>query len=294
MRRAVELFDRAIALDSTYAAAWAGLADALTYLQTFGYRVPARAEDAHSAAERALALDPQLAEAHFALANLAHAERRDGEAVRRAERATELRPSYSDAFNLLSWIHKLHGRVDPGLTNAVRAVELDPLGSAPLSNLALAYLSLDRPVDAEREARRLRDLHPAFSTGRFLEALALIHQGRLAEAEPLLSDLNVAWAPDGPTAALAVVRAARGDTAAARVVAATIDPEIYPFSAWLVRRALGGPPPLSALQRIEQWNYWPTLALRYFFPTLLNPIRTTPEYPRLLRTIDRSWSTPRQ
>jgi DNA-binding SARP family transcriptional activator/TolB-like protein/Flp pilus assembly protein TadD len=290
MRRAVDYFQRAIERAPEYAAAWGGLADALTYLETFGFVTPPDAIDAARAATRALELDPASAEAHFALSNLAHAQRLNREAIRRAERAIELRPSYSDAYNLLSWMHKLHGRAKTGLTTAQRAVALDPLGSAPMANLILAQLAIEDFEAALKEARNLRELHPDFSAGPFLEALALYHTGRFAEAARLLRGLTVSWAGAGPAATLALSEIAMGDSATARQTLAGIDQDVHPFSAALVRTALPeARQTVEAFTRIREWTYWPTLAVHYFFPAVLNPLRRDGCYEGLLQQVDRSW-----
>ena len=290
MRRAVDYFRRALERDPGYAAAWAGLADALTYLETFGYDLPAVAVDARRAAERALELDPELAEAHFALANLAHAERDNPRAMRFLERAIEARPSYSDAFNLLSWIQKQAGLPEPALESAERAVFLDPRGSAPLSNLALARLALGDPVGAIEDARSIRDIQPEFPTGPFLEALALYHAGRFREALPLLQDLDVAWAPDAPAAIESLARLALGDTTGARHAARTIESTDDAFSAALVEAALGNTDAATAVMAdIERWDYWPTFAVRYFFPDVLAPVRSDERFDDILRAVSASW-----
>lgn len=290
MLRAADYFSEALEADPGYAPAWAGLADALIYLDTFGFELPPGSVEPRAAAERALELDPELAEAHFALANLAHANRNNREAIRRAERAIALRPSYSDAYNLLSWTHKQHGRPQAALENAERAVDLDPTGSAPLSNLVLSHLALGSPAPAAREARRIRDFHPDFSTARFLEALAIYHQGRYREALPLLQDVSVAWTLDGPAATLAVTRVALGDTTGARAALAGIDPDVHPFSVALFRAALGETEAaIEAMAAIDRWDYWATFAIRYFFPDVLRPLRQDPRYGEILTRVDESW-----
>lgn len=293
MRRAAAFFGQAIDMDPDYAAAWAGLADALVYLETFGYPLPTESMDAERVAERALELDPELAEAHFALANLAHARRNNGEAIRRAERAIALRPSYSDAYNLLSWIHKQHGRPDAALETANRAVDLNPLGPAFLSNLSLAYLAMGEEDNAAREAMRIRELSPEFTTGAFLEALARYHQGRYQEAAALVDGLEVAWTPAGPDALRALSAVALGNTAAARPTLAALEREGHAFSAALVRAALGETDAaVDAIARIDRWDYWSTFAVRYFFPEVLAPLRSDPRYESILRGVDGSWGAP--
>ncbi|MGK7312965.1 MAG: tetratricopeptide repeat protein [Candidatus Longimicrobiales bacterium M2_2A_002] len=290
MRRAVDYFRRALERDPGYAPAWAGLADALTYLETFGYDLPAVAVDAREAAEQALELDPGLAEAHFALANLAHAERDNPRAIRLLERAIEARPSYSDAFNLLSWIQKQAGLPQQALENAERAVFLDPRGSAPLSNLALARLALGDPVGALEDARSIRDIQPDFATGPFLEALALYHAGRFRETLPLLQNLSVAWAPDAPTALEALTRLALGDTTGARKAARGLEPADHTFSTALIEAAMGNTDAATAaMAGIERWDYWPTFAVRYFFPGVLAPVRADARFDDILSAVRASW-----
>ena len=66
---AVRFYREAIAADPTYAAAWAGLADGLLNTDTYQIRPPAEViPEAKAAAQKALELDDQLAEAHASLA----------------------------------------------------------------------------------------------------------------------------------------------------------------------------------------------------------------------------------
>lgn len=289
LRKAVDAFERAVRRDPGYALAWAGLADALTYLDTFGHPLPEGSVDAGRAAATALELAPTLAEAHFALANLAHADRDNPEAVRRLERAVELRPSYADAHNLLSWIHKLDGRPEAALESAERAVQLDPLGSAPLSNLSLAHLALGDATSALREARRIAELHPDFSTAAFIEGLALHHLGRHREAARRLEGVVVPWASEASAAVQAVSRAAGGDTAGARSAAAAVDATRDPFSRHLVSLATGNAASPAGLVAVKRWDYWPTFAARYLFPALLDELRQGSAGRQLDRRIRDSW-----
>ena len=105
LHQAIELFQKAIDRDPTYAPAWAGLGDALWTLASTGWELvdPAEVRDkAIAAADKALELDAALPDAHKARAVIAL----DGEwdlakAQRHFERALELRPGYASAHTIM-------------------------------------------------------------------------------------------------------------------------------------------------------------------------------------------------
>ncbi len=103
-RHAIELFQRAIDRDPTYAPAWAGLGEALWSLGGTGFEFVAPEDvrgKAIAAADRALELDGNLAEAHKARAVIAFDAEWDlVKAQQHFERALELRPGYAAAHNL--------------------------------------------------------------------------------------------------------------------------------------------------------------------------------------------------
>lgn len=288
----MQYFERAIEQDPDYALAWVGLADAIALLESYGYPIPERAPDPRRAARRALELDPGLAEAHASLGVILIDLERDGPAaVRELERAVELRPSYAEAHNWLSWVYQLLGRPAEALESALRAVELNPLGPEPLTNLSLSYMATGAWREALDEARRAREIQSDFTTGPFYEALALYHMERFTEAETVLRGLSVPWAHSGPLATLAVVHAASGNVARAREIRDRLERESTdPFSTGLVHAALGEEDEaFAAFARIEHWNHWPTLVLRYLFPDVLGPLRDDPRYGALVEEMNRDW-----
>ena len=288
MRRAMVHFQRAIDRDPDYAVAWAGLADALTYLEGYRYPIPEGSVDPERAARRALEIEPDLAEAYASLGLLAHVRRETGTGLRQLERAAELRPSYVEVHDRLAWVNTVSGRPEPALEAGRRAFELDPLRPQP--NYVVGLLVSGNLEQTIPEARRVLDLKPEYGTAHFYEALAQYHLGEYAKARSLLEGLRVVWAGVGPQATLALSQIALGDRPAARETLAGIDPADHPFSTALVRAALGEID-LGAedLRGIEPWEYWPTLAIRYFFPEVLGPVRDDPDYPALIREVDRSW-----
>jgi len=120
-------FEKAIQLQPDYAAAWSGLAD--TYSIDGMQNRPASevSDKAHSAALKALELDPSLAEAHNSLAawylfyawDPARAEAED-------RRALELDPNHAEAHHLLSYVLEVQQRYPEAEVEARRSAELDP------------------------------------------------------------------------------------------------------------------------------------------------------------------------
>ena len=175
LQRATELFERAIAIDAGYAPAHAGLADCYALLSTFavGALKPAVAmPKAEAAANRALELDPRLAEAHTSLAyaqlffdwnwNSAEASLR---------RALEFNPSYATAHHWYAEYLATLGRTSDSVEELKRAQELDPLSLVFPSALASNFY-FERDYDRVIEhSRRTLEADPNF-------VLAYLNLGR--------------------------------------------------------------------------------------------------------------------
>ncbi len=291
MRQAVEYFRQAIALDSSYALAWAGLADAFWLLEDYGYaEYGSLLPRAGDAAQRALDLGPDLAEAHASLGMIHYARREGPAAVRQLQLAVGLRTSYAEAHNWLSWVNLLVGRPQEALASAKRAVELNPLSPEAVSNLSLSYLVNGKEQLALQEARHTQEILPDYATGHFYEAVSLYHLGQPADAQSIVRDLEVPWTESGPVAVLALARVATGDSASARELLGRLSEVGQPFSVGLVHAALGEEQAaLLAFQEVGRWSSWPTIATRYLFPGVLGPLRRDPRYRQLLDEVDRSW-----
>jgi serine/threonine-protein kinase len=149
--RALALFDSAIARDPNYARAHASKAEVYALLGAYDYGAlapKAAYPAARAAAERALEIDPDLAEAHNALGAVLFNYEWDWTAAERAfERAIQLSPGYALAHHWYSLLLQCSGRRSEALHEIMRAREVDPLSSVIATALG-RHLYLSRDFDA--------------------------------------------------------------------------------------------------------------------------------------------------
>jgi serine/threonine-protein kinase len=192
---ALRHFDNAIAKDSQFALAYAGIADAGGPDEAGGAlfnlgEIEGRHDRARAAAEKAVELDPGLSEAQSALGTVVAHEYawREAEAIFR--KAIELNPNNSVAhwqfgFTLLVPSE----RFDEGLAEIRRARELDPLSPAPSITLAYMLLLGRRYGEAIEEARKSIALQRRPEPYQFW-GRALYLQGRNAEALDIMREAD--------------------------------------------------------------------------------------------------------
>ena len=127
LKTSISYFNQAIEKDSAYAPAYAGLADAYAvlpnYSQTPGKEAYAKAE---AAAEKALEIDDNLAEAHISLANVRVWHRWGNGAEPEFKRGLELNPNYSTGHQWSSIYLSVIGRNGEAIAEMEKAKELDP------------------------------------------------------------------------------------------------------------------------------------------------------------------------
>jgi serine/threonine-protein kinase len=144
--KAIAYYDQAIALDSGYAPAYAGKASAMGPLFYFGLapREPGLT-DMRAAAQRALALDEGLGEAHVALGIIHFFYEWNWPAAEREfRRATQLNPGDPHAFHMRANWFRAMGRVDEAIAMRRRALDLDPLNGRTAITLARDYIAAGR------------------------------------------------------------------------------------------------------------------------------------------------------
>jgi serine/threonine-protein kinase len=170
-RDAIPLLDRAIALDPDYALAYAKRATARIGLINVSGAIGARRiEDARPAradVERALALDPGLADAHSAagwLASVIDADRAAAEAAYR--RALALQPDLSNALNGLSDGLWMAGRYPEAIDVIRKALRADPLSASSYARLAGLLTQAGQWDEAEAASRKVLEIRPDAWFGR--------------------------------------------------------------------------------------------------------------------------------
>ncbi|MEO5588804.1 MAG: protein kinase [Gemmatimonadaceae bacterium] len=153
MIHATEAMRRAITLDSTFALAWAGLADAYGLSIPSEYAVPGLSEDslltwAERAARRAIALNPRLGEAYISLGNLLGERERTAEANAAFAEGIRLSPNYATGHQWYSYSLASANRLDEAVSEMEAAHRLDPLSHVITLSLALTYDADDRFAEA--------------------------------------------------------------------------------------------------------------------------------------------------
>jgi TolB-like protein/DNA-binding winged helix-turn-helix (wHTH) protein/Flp pilus assembly protein TadD len=184
--RAIVYFDRAIETDPTYAAAYAGLADAYASAGDWKYGVLSPQDafpKARAAATRALALDDSLGEAHAALAFALDLYGWDWEAAEKEyKQAIELSPGYATAHQWYSWHLIMMGRSSEALVELRKAESLDPLSLIISADIADALCVAHLYDEAVQQSRKTLVMDPSFAVGHYELGQALAQKHMYDEA----------------------------------------------------------------------------------------------------------------
>jgi TolB-like protein/Tfp pilus assembly protein PilF len=179
--KAIDYYSQAIAKDPNYAAAYAGLAESYVLLPVFS-RVPASEvhEKAKNAAEKAVSIDNDLAEAHASLGVvMLFTDLNFKEARREFERAIALNPNYPEVYYFLAALFSSLGQFDAAITELKRGLELDPLSSIMRTSLARCYVLERRFAEAIDFLHKTIELNPAYGQASDVLAIALGLSGNL-------------------------------------------------------------------------------------------------------------------
>jgi TolB-like protein/tetratricopeptide (TPR) repeat protein len=182
-RKASLCFERAIAADPTYAPAHAGLAEAYAMLGNYGAAPPAEVEaPAREAAERALRLAPDLAEAHRTLALVRWQFAFDWRAAEQGyHRALELDPNSSLVHYWQGICWGVQARFDSSLDALERARGLDPLSLNVVAVTGWMHYFASRFREALPYYRHVLAVDPNHLLARWFLGEALVELGEFRE-----------------------------------------------------------------------------------------------------------------
>jgi eukaryotic-like serine/threonine-protein kinase len=180
---AVEYFQKAVEKDASFAAAYAGLADA--YLSMSNYQMQTPEElipKAKAAAAKALVLDDRLAEAHSSLAAIRfyHLEKEDVEGE--FQRAIALNPGYANGLHWYALYLAAAGRREESITEIKLAREIDPKSLIINANVGWCYYvarEFDKAIEAEKATLQLE---PSFGVAYGYLGQAYLEKGQFTEA----------------------------------------------------------------------------------------------------------------
>jgi TolB-like protein/DNA-binding winged helix-turn-helix (wHTH) protein/Flp pilus assembly protein TadD len=184
VQTSINYFNEALKKDPNYALAYSGLAFAFSVIGING-PLPAREAMSRSreAAQRALELDDNLAEAHIALGAVKVFYEWDWPgAEREFKRALELNPNYADAHNLYGYYLQAMGKGDAAVLEMKRAKELAPEWRVPNNDYLLALFSARRYDEAIEQSRQVTKLDQSNYFAYTILGQSLAQQGRYEEA----------------------------------------------------------------------------------------------------------------
>jgi len=284
-------FEDAIAKDPQYALAYVGLANYYTVQTSDALRLMPKAE---AAAQKALALDSQLADAHTALAAVRLYFTWDWTtAERELKIALEINPNLAETHNVYADYLQVMGQYEQAVGENIKAQRLDPLKPILNADLAFSLIAVKRYKDAIEAARKALEIDPNFAMGHSAIISANELQGNYGEAaaewyDALLLDNKKALATlvqktyqssgyANMKRALARMQIEQANKARAK------DWSPIEMADWYAQ--IGDNE--HAFEFLEQaYNYrmWP-LPIIPMFPEFLAEIRSDPRYEDLMRRI---------
>src|SRR6267378_168121 len=239
LNRAATYFEQAIQLDSSYALAWVGLSRAL-FRQADRGSVPLREgrRQAWEAVQHALALDPNLAEAHASIGQTKREADWDWTGASASlQRALELDPGNSAVLNLAAGLALSFGRFEEAAELVRRAIALDPLNAALRGSLAEICFTMGRLEEAEVHFKKALELDPGLAPNHEGLGLVYLAQGRAQNALAEIEREQMGrWRLQGQAVAYyALRRKKESDTALSELIAkyqsqnAFLIAEVYSF-----------------------------------------------------------------
>ncbi len=187
LRKALDFYEQAVALDPAFAQAWAGVSYANSALYGNSAPTPSLAERARQAGEKAVALAPNRPDGYLALGYLERLVSADyNRALEEYEKALRLAPGDASALRGMALAQQGVGRWDSAVEHFKQAERLDPRSVITLRYLAEALLWLRRPAEAREAFDRGLALSPANVTLIEDKAMTFLSGGDLSSSRAAL------------------------------------------------------------------------------------------------------------
>jgi serine/threonine-protein kinase len=289
IRKAIALFDSALARDSSFALAHVGLADAYLMLGDWSIiPITEAKEHVESHARTALEMDPTLGEAYAALAQV-HSLMWDWEtSSREFEKAIALSPAYASAQQWYAEHLAAIGRTDEAIAMYERAVSLDPLSLIIHAVGGIVYSAARQPERGIEHCQKAIAIDSTFVPARLYLGISHITADRFADAIATLEQARPLW-PDSPAilAGLGYSYARAGREPDAREMIAAIQAlgrqrYVTSFYEGLVRAGLDER--REALRLLSQAVDERAAAMKYILKSSwFDNLRAEPEYVEIVR-----------
>ncbi len=192
-KKAIEYFEKAIALEPGYAHAYAMAATGYAYLGATGQMHPNKAfEVVHRFSDKAIQLDSSLAAGYSAkgAAYLLYDWKWD-QAYESLVKAVELHPATTEAHQLLSLYYLSTGRKQKAVEIMEKALEADPISPIVNQYLVDAYLNAGRADDALKQVERLLDLYPNMRVALEAKGWCIALKGDWKKATEIFEEVHL-------------------------------------------------------------------------------------------------------
>jgi tetratricopeptide (TPR) repeat protein len=204
LNKSIGYFGEAIAKDPSFAAAYAGLADAYSLLGSDVLPADMANSKARANASKAIELDPNIAEGHAALALVEfYYDWNWKQSEQEFRRAIELNPNYATAHQWYGYFLTAMMRFPEAVEQAEMAQQIDPLSLSINTTLASRYRHAGRMDDAIRLDQRTLEMDPNFVPAHF--SLGAVYEDQASWQQALDEYKKVIeLSPDDPTALAAI------------------------------------------------------------------------------------------
>jgi TolB-like protein/Flp pilus assembly protein TadD len=293
LKKAIAEFEEAVRLDPKFAPAFSGLSDAYLWAgYNEGVLTATEAKTkAKEAAEKAIELDDNSAEAHASLATFKLFYEHDwAGSEREYRRAISLNPNYAFAHDQFGQGLAFQGRLRESVAEGQRAASLDPLSPQIPIDRVFAYAVLGDFHAAKEQVKRAADLDPTFFFVPLTYGWIDLEAGKAAAAIPEFEKAAAMESPSFVTAYLGYAYGASGDRARAMAQIEAMKKNslhgyVPPFNLAIVYLGLGDRG--RALDYLEQayasdsqWMCW----LKE--DRIFDPLRSDPRFQDLLRRMN--------